>query len=1266
MSLSSHRGQLIGGATYTTPFGHKSLVYADWTASARGHQGIEDFIQRDVLPFYGNTHDHHSLCGHQSTAFREEARQIVAQATNAKLSIGDNEGGTSKDVVIFAGTGATGATNKLVHVLGVAQLVRTATTNGTTLPVVIVGPFEHHSNLLPWRETGARVLRVNENTAGQLDVLELEQMLRRVHATNPPLVVGTFAAASNVTGVLTDPDPITALLHQYNALSVWDYATAGPYVPMDMNPPSVNNQVLSKDAIIFSPHKFLGGLNTPGVLVVKKYLCNNTVPSAPGGGTVFFVTKESHRFLSNRSDREEGGTPDIVGTIRAGLACQLKTSIGSEHILQEERSLSATVHARLRQECPNLIILGPTSGTPRLPIFSFLIVAPVAVGHGLYLHYNFVTRLLNDIFGIQARGGCACAGPYAQDLLGMSNMDPTTQESYSDLFETCLLNKNELLRPGFTRISFPWMLREDEVNYIVSALQSISNQGWKMLPHYKYDHSTGEWSHKSRLNKFPNRIWISRAFNTHMNRKPTASSTGEGQKKKDEKMTTVQRVQRLQVQLEQGRELLLHCTMDDGVYGVYGNSTTEALVLDPLAERLRWFVLPTEVREHLMNADGNDGSVGSARSAESEGIRNAAKSKHTGGRKEEMSIQPRMYDGAKDGAEDGAAVEKEETLAVPVTAMPLIASSSPVTGPLATLLTAVSAPTPPAPTPPTSTTTTTTTTTTNSTNNSSTTATPLVSSTADIHQLRAKLELPEYKGKRNRGKRARIKAKINAIQQQSDTKEDKEERQDGIKSFMNNKIAQKRNQKMSKRMVNEQNVVVSVEKEKEEGEHKNSNSNNTENKNRNKSGKSVKKLQKLNKRRLMVEMGRAIGDWDMIKDGDRILVGVSGGKDSLTLLHLLLALQKKAPIKFDIGAVTVDPGTEAFDPRPLIPYMKQLGTFHFCCFKCIRQTLTVSWVSPPLSLCHHFINTCFDFAGVPYYYENQDHIFLWAEYKNPSSICSFCARMKRGRLYACCRREGYNVLALGQHLDDLAESFLMGAFLNGELRAMKAWYVVVLVFFSSPCCFSCFTCFFLFVLIAPFFSPLFLQKNSYETHDGADTDTMPLPVSNNAFALGTATETKTKAGPTSTTATLSENDNSEESYYTKKFKSNGAFGNETSTSGNTYYSGHIRVVRPLVYVREHECREFARNIHLPVINENCPACFEAPKERRRIKKLLAQQESLFPATFKHLRRAMIPLMSADGTKNLQKYANDRLQSGRIRWNKEENDSNGGRKKRSNK
>jgi hypothetical protein len=183
-------------------------------------------------------------------------------------------------------------------------------------------------------------------------------------------------------------------------------------------------------------------------------------------------------------------------------------------------------------------------------------------------------------------------------------------------------------------------------------------------------------------------------------------------------------------------------------------------------------------------------------------------------------------------------------------------------------------------------------------------------------------------------------------------------------------------------------------------------------------------------------------------------------------------------------------------------------------------------------------------------------------------------------------------------------------------------------------------------LISHFFHYL---SYSYETREGIDGDTMPISLEKK-FSLGKkeVSATNTSSSPSSTTA-------AEETYYTKRFKSNG--GNEKSKDGNSYYSGHIRVIRPFVYVREHECREFARNIHLPVINENCPACFEAPKERRRIKKLLAQQESLFPATFKHLKRAMIPLMSSDGTKNLQEYANNRLQSGRVRWNKEDNDSN---------
>ena len=1182
------RNSTISGGNYSTPFGTKRLVYTDWTASARAHQGIEDFIQRDVLPFYGNTHDHHSLCGHQSTAFREEARQVVAQATNAKLSIGDNEGGKSKDVVIFAGTGATGATNKLVHILGLHAMVAEATRNGTTLPVILVGPFEHHSNLLPWRETGSRVLRIKENEQGQLDLLDLESRLIEVTKTGPntttaaapPLIVGTFAAASNVTGVLTDVDLVTALLHRYNALAIFDYATAGPYVPMDMNPPmNAKGDVLAKDAIIFSPHKFLGGVNTPGVLVVKKSLCINQVPSSPGGGTVFYVTENAHRFLSNRSEREEGGTPDIVGTIRAGLACQLKTSIGIDNIYQEEMKISTKIYTWLKTNCQHLILLGPdNSTTPRLPIFSFLIRAPKHISgnlkNGMFLHYNYVTRLLNDVFGIQARGGCACAGPYAQDLLGMSSRS-FNGVTYSDLFETSLLNKNELLRPGFTRLSFPWMLSEEEVEYVCHALQSISTHGWRLLPQYKYDHASGEWSHKTRLNKFPNRIWLSRAFSSHMQNNNTKNT-----QTKIEKNVVIS----LKEQLKQGISLLSTCDPTEDL--VHGNSTTESMVLDPLAERLRWFVLPSEVRERMTTIETEDVVQ-----------ENNSKTEKEKRKDQELSIQPKIYQtNTISAAADNtnAAADNTSTATDAIPTAPSSISPSITTATIKTdAIPTATIPTPsfssPSSTPSIPSTLTPSINQTKSNTSQPITA-PIVStvstvstsvkkdeSNESLEELRAKLETSSYRGKKNRSKRARLKSKIHLLQ--------------GGDDFMNNAIAKKRDTKMSKRKVNKDNInttvtnsfsisttsTVSIDQKDSKDQDNHPDQADTEQKEPQKPqqpqqpqqhpGKSLKKLAKLNQRRLLKEMGRAISDWSMIKEGDRILVGVSGGKDSLTLLHLLLELKKRAPIHFEVGAVTVDPGTDAFDPRPLIPYMKNLG--------------------------------------VPYYYENQDHIFLWAEYKNPSSICSFCARMKRGRLYACCRREGYNVLALGQHLDDLAESFLMGAFLNGELRAMKA---------------------------------------CFETFSGIETDTMKDELPPNA--KDTVEKQPIRIGE------MNENEkNSSESssididFGSQKY----SIEKGTSETGNVYYGGAIRVVRPLVYVREHETREFARYVHLPVINENCPACFEAPKERRRIKKLLAQQESLFPATFKHLRRAMVPLMSAHATRNLQDYAAERLQSGRVRW-----------------
>ena len=224
--------------------------------------------------------------------------------------------------------------------------------------------------------------------------------------------------------------------------------------------------------------------------------------------------------------------------------------------------------------------------------------------------------------------------------------------------------------------------------------------------------------------------------------------------------------------------------------------------------------------------------------------------------------------------------------------------------------------------------------------------------------------------------------------------------------------------------------------------------------------------------------GRAIADYKMIKPHDRILLGLSGGKDSLSLLHILLHFQRHAPIPFDIGVVTVDPQSEAFDPSPLIPYLKKLN--------------------------------------VPYHYQSEPILDLADKHMDNDSFCAFCSRMKRGIIYSTARRENYNVIALAQHLDDLAESFLMSAFHGGTLNTMKAHYVVD--------------------------------------------------------------------------------------------------------------QGDLRVILPLVYAREHQTAEFARNAQLPVIPENCPACFDMPTQRHHFKSLLLAEEENNPHLYQSLLSAMRPLI----------------------------------------
>jgi selenocysteine lyase/cysteine desulfurase len=465
------------------PFGPRRVTYADYTASGRSLSFIEDYIHDVVLPLYANTHTESSGTGLQTTRFRAEARQIIRRSVGA----------TDEHAVVFCGSGSTGAIDRLVAVLGLR--IPSALEDRYHLdehippdqrPVVFIGPFEHHSNELPWRESIADIVTIGEDTDGHIDRGQLARELQRYESR--PLKIGSFSAASNVTGIMSDTAAIAALLHRYGALSFWDFAAAAPYIGIEMSPADAD-PLGYLDAIFISPHKLIGGPGTPGILVARKELFHNQVPSVPGGGTVMYVNPTDHRYLDDIEHREEGGTPAIVESIRAGLVFQLKEAVGVDRIRRLEEDFIRRTIASWEQN-DNIEILG-NHDAERLSIVSFVIRH-----EDRYLHHNYVVALLNDLFGIQSRGGCSCAGPYGHRLLGI-DIDQSHE------FEREIARGCEVIKPGWVRVNFNYFISEAVFQYIRDAVHLIANEGWRLLPSYRFDPETALWEHEAGRGEAP-------------------------------------------------------------------------------------------------------------------------------------------------------------------------------------------------------------------------------------------------------------------------------------------------------------------------------------------------------------------------------------------------------------------------------------------------------------------------------------------------------------------------------------------------------------------------------------------------------------------------------------------------------------------------------------------------------------------------------------------------------------------------------------------
>lgn len=472
------RKEIIGiDQTIETPFGTKKLVYADWTASGRNYRPIEEKLMNTIMPFVANTHTETTATGRAMTLAYHEAKEIIKRHVNAH----------EDDALIFAGTGMTGAISKLQRILGLKypedpnnylESCSKRPIDDPNTPVVFITHMEHHSNHTSWLETIAKVEIIGQTMQGTVDIEDLK--IKLDHHKNKTLKIASVIACSNVTGVQNDYHAIAEIMHLNNGYCFVDFACSGPYENINMHP---NQELRRLDAVFLSPHKFLGGPGTAGVVIFNKKLYKNHVPDQPGGGTVTYTNPWGERYyIDDIETREDGGTPGFLQGIKTAMVIRLKEEMGVENIVAREHEIISQLFDGFNS-IPEITVLDGEQ-TNRLGVFSFTVSD---------IHYNLMVRLLNDLFGIQTRGGCACAGTYGHLLLNLNAKK--AEEIYCSIKDG-----DNTDRPGWVRLSIHPTTSNEEVSYMINSIKFIVENIDNYRDKYSYDQAINDFIYNGEKN----------------------------------------------------------------------------------------------------------------------------------------------------------------------------------------------------------------------------------------------------------------------------------------------------------------------------------------------------------------------------------------------------------------------------------------------------------------------------------------------------------------------------------------------------------------------------------------------------------------------------------------------------------------------------------------------------------------------------------------------------------------------------------------------